>query len=156
MIGNSGSGDGDREDPAAGTPIGHAGDGNPAGLKIKKIMIVDDDDDVRAVAALAAQRIGLWEVVSVSSGEEAIAQAALELPDVILLDVMMPTLDGPGTLLRLRDDPVTADTPVIFLTARVQRGEVARYLALGAQGVISKPFDVTLLPAEIRRIVGSD
>ena len=118
-------------------------------------MIVDDDEDVRLVTELAARRIGNWEVMSVASGEEALAGAQLERPDVILLDVMMPVLDGPSTLARLRANPDTATIPVIFLTAKVQHHEVEQYLALGARGVISKPFDVATLPEEIRRILRS-
>jgi CheY-like chemotaxis protein len=125
-------------------------------MKIAKVMIVDDDDDVRAVTALAASKIGGWDVVSVASGEAAIEQSRGERPDVILLDVMMPSMDGPATMARLREDPVTADTPIIFLTAKVQQHEVVAYLALGAQGVIRKPFDVTQLPSEIQRIVDSN
>jgi len=120
---------------------------------IRKIMIVDDDEDIRVVTELAARRIGNWEVVSVGSGEEALAEARVELPDVILLDVLMPDLDGPTTLEKLREEPRTAAIPVIFLTARVQQHEVDRYLGLGARGVISKPFDVTSLPDEVRRIL---
>jgi two-component system OmpR family response regulator len=122
-------------------------------LKIEKVMIVDDDDDVRAICALAARKIGGWEVVSVSSGDEAVALAGSERPDVILLDVMMPPPDGPATLAMLRAEPATASTPVIFLTARTQQHEIDRYLALGAQGVIRKPFDATALPDEVQRIL---
>jgi len=122
-------------------------------VKIEKVMIVDDDDDVRAISALAARKIGNWDVVSVGSGDEAVALAPSERPDVILLDVMMPAPDGPATLAMLRDHPATAETPVIFLTAKAQEHEIEQYLALGAQGVICKPFDVTTLPDEIRRIL---
>jgi CheY-like chemotaxis protein len=124
-------------------------------VKIEKILIVDDDDDIRAVIEIAARRIGNWDVVSAASGEEALEKARSELPDVILLDVMMPVLDGLMTLEKLREQPSTADIPVIFLTAKVQRHEVERYFALGARGVIRKPFDATTLPNEVRRILGS-
>jgi len=116
-------------------------------------MIVDDDEDIRVVVELAARRIGNWEVVSVASGEEALALVGRERPDVILLDAMMPQLDGLATLAKLREEPATAGIPVIFLTAKVQQHEIEEYLARGAQGVISKPFDVTTLPDEIRGIV---
>jgi CheY-like chemotaxis protein len=98
-------------------------------------------------------RIGRWSVVSAASGEEALELARRELPDVILLDAMMPVLDGPSTMLKLREEEATAAIPVIFLTARVQHHEVERYLSLGARGVIRKPFDATALPAEVRRIL---
>jgi two-component system OmpR family response regulator len=122
-------------------------------LKITKIMIVDDDEDICTVAALAARRIGGWDTVVAASGQEALARARSESPDVILLDVMMPVLDGPATLVKLREEPSTAAIPVIFLTAKVQRLEVERYLELGAIGVIRKPFDAMTLPDEVRRIV---
>ena len=122
-------------------------------MKITKIMIVDDDEDICTVAALAARRVGGWDVVVATSGQEALARARSERPDVILLDAMMPVLDGPATLVKLREEPSTATIPVIFLTAKVQRREVERYLALGAIGVIRKPFDAMTLPDEVRRIL---
>ena len=125
-------------------------------MKIEKVMIVDDDDDVRAISALAARKIGGWEVLSVASGEEAVALAAQEHPDVILLDVMMPAPDGPATLARLRDDSATAAIPIIFLTAKSQGDEIEHLLELGASGVISKPFDATALPDEVRRILQAE
>jgi CheY-like chemotaxis protein len=122
-------------------------------LAIRKVLIVDDDEDIRRVAEIALRRIGGWDAVHAASGSEAIAQARAEQPDVILLDVMMPDGDGPQTLARLRADPATAKLPVIFLTARVQKRELDSYRGLGATGVIEKPFDATALPDEIRRIV---
>ena len=122
-------------------------------MKITKIMIVDDDEDICTVAALAARRVGGWDVVVAASGQEALAKARSERPDVILLDAMMPVLDGPATLVKLREEPSTIAIPVIFLTAKVQRLEVEHYLALGAIGVIRKPFDAMTLPDEVRRIV---
>ncbi|MBW2287012.1 MAG: response regulator [Deltaproteobacteria bacterium] len=125
-------------------------------MKIEKVMIVDDDEDVRAISVLAARKIGNWAVVSVGSGDEAVALAPVERPDVILLDVMMPAPDGPATMALLRDDPVTATIPIIFLTAMAQRHDIERYLELGACGVICKPFDATALPDEIRRILQAE
>ncbi len=122
-------------------------------LKITKIMIVDDDEDICTVAELAARRVGGWDVVVAASGQEALDKARSERPDVILLDAMMPVLDGPSTLVKLREEPSTATIPVIFLTAKVQRREIERYMALGAIGVIRKPFDAMTLPDEVRRIV---
>jgi CheY-like chemotaxis protein len=122
-------------------------------VTIAKIMIVDDDEDIRLVGELAARRIGKWDVVAAATGEEALERARSEQPDVILLDVMMPNVDGPTTLSMLREDPDTARIPVIFLTAKVQKHEVEHYMALGATGVIVKPFDVITLPDQIRRIV---
>jgi two-component system OmpR family response regulator len=122
-------------------------------VTIAKVMIVDDDEDIRVVSEIAVRRLGSWEVVLAASGEEALAKARREQPDVILLDVMMPDIDGPTTVKKLREEPTTASIPVIFLTAKVQSHEIERYLALGAIGVIRKPFDVMTLPEEIRRLV---
>ena len=122
-------------------------------MKITKIMIVDDDEDICTVAELAARRVGGWDVVVAASGQEALDKARSERPDVILLDAMMPVLDGPSTLVKLREEPSTATIPVIFLTAKVQRREIERYMALGAIGVIRKPFNAMTLPDEVRRIV---
>jgi CheY-like chemotaxis protein len=118
-----------------------------------KVLIVDDDEDIRLVSELAIRRIGKWEAVVAATGEEALDRARAEQPDVILLDVMMPSLNGPATLALLREEPATSSIPVIFLTAKVQKHEVERYMALGATGVIRKPFDVMTLADEIRRIV---
>lgn len=122
---------------------------------IRKVLIVDDDEDIRVVSEMALRRIGSWEALVAGSGDEALAKARQERPDVILLDVMMPGVDGPTTMARLRADPATAAIPVIFLTARAQAHEVERYLELGAVGVIRKPFDVMTLPDEIRRLVAA-
>jgi CheY-like chemotaxis protein len=122
-------------------------------VKIEKILIVDDDEDIRLVTEFSARRIGNWEVVTAASGEEALVLALSERPDVILLDVMMPRLDGPTTMAKLREEPATAGIPVIFLTAKVQQYEIEGYLADGARGVICKPFDATSLPDEIRCIL---
>jgi CheY-like chemotaxis protein len=123
-------------------------------LAIRKILVVDDDEDIRRVTEIALRRIGGWDVVHAASGAEALVQARAEQPDVILLDVMMPDEDGPTTLARLRADLATAKLPVIFLTARVQRRELDSYRELGATGVIEKPFDATTLPDAIRRLLG--
>jgi CheY-like chemotaxis protein len=122
-------------------------------MTIQKVMIADDDEDIRLVCELAVRRIGHWDVTLAATGEEALEGARSEQPDVILLDVMMPEMDGPTTLAMLREDPATAGIPVIFLTAKAQKHEVERYLALGATGVIVKPFEVESLADEIRRIV---
>jgi CheY-like chemotaxis protein len=98
--------------------------------------------------------VGQWETLLARSGSEGVALAATERPDVILLDVMMPEIDGPATLRRLRDEPTTSAIPVIFMTAKVQKSEVSRFLELGAAGVIPKPFDPMTLPHQIRQIMG--
>lgn len=118
------------------------------------ILHVDDEPDIREVAAFSLELDPQIELTTAESGE-----VALELlegglrPDVILLDVMMPRLDGPGTLARLRVLPGLEQTPVIFITARVQSGERDRYLELGAVGVITKPFDPMTLAGQVRDIL---
>jgi CheY-like chemotaxis protein len=115
--------------------------------------MVDDEPDIRKIGLVSLRSVGKWTTVSASSGEEALNLAAQEKPDLILLDVMMPGMTGPDVLAKLRQQPETAAIPVIFMTAKVQRTEIDGYLALGAAGVISKPFDPMLLPQQIRAIV---
>ena len=122
-------------------------------MTIRRVLIVDDDDDVRNITELAASRIGKWDTVLAAGGLEGLEKARSVQPDVILLDVMMPGLDGPATLARLREDPATAHIPVVFLTAKAQHGELESYKALGACGVIVKPFEVAGFADQLRQIV---
>ncbi len=122
-------------------------------MPIQKVLMVDDEPDIRKIGLVSLRSVGKWTTISASSGEEALALAPREKPDLILLDVMMPGMTGPDVLARLRQSPETAAIPVIFMTAKVQRTEVDGYLALGAAGVISKPFDPMLLPQQIRAIL---
>jgi CheY-like chemotaxis protein len=122
-------------------------------MTIRKVLLVDDEDDIRTIGQLSLSRVGGWQTVLAASGAEAVTKAAAEQPDLILLDVMMPGMDGPTTLGRLRAQEATAKTPVIFMTAKIQKQEVARYLELGAVGVIGKPFDPMTLPAEIKKLL---
>ncbi len=122
-------------------------------MTIRKVLLVDDEDDIRTVGNLSLSRVGGWQTVLASSGAEAVKKAAAERPDLILLDVMMPGMDGPTTFTQLRAQEATATTPIIFMTAKIQKQEVARYLELGALGVIGKPFDPMTLPQEIRKLV---
>lgn len=124
-------------------------------MTIRKVLLVDDEDDIRTIGHLSLSRVGGWQTVLAASGAEALTKAAAEQPDLILLDVMMPGMDGPTTLGQLRAQESTAKTPVIFMTAKIQKQEVARYLELGAVGVIGKPFDPMTLPAEIKRLLPS-
>ena len=122
-------------------------------MTIRKVLLVDDEDDIRTIGQLSLSRVGGWQTVLASSGADAVSKAAAEAPDLILLDVMMPGMDGPTTLGKLRAQEATAKTPIIFMTAKIQKQEVARYLELGAVGVIGKPFDPMTLPAEIKRLL---
>ncbi len=124
-------------------------------MTIHKVLLVDDEDDIRTIGQVSLSRVGGWQTVLASSGADALAKAAAERPDLILLDVMMPGMDGPTTLARLRAQEATAATPVIFMTAKIQKQEVARYLELGAVGVIGKPFNPLTLPADIKKLLPS-
>ena len=120
-----------------------------------KVLIIDDDADIRSIARLSLSRLGGMEVVEAASGAEGVRKAQNEQPDVILLDMMMPVMDGSATLAALRSQPATAATPVIFLTAKAMRVEVERLRALGAAGVLIKPFDPRTLPGDVRALVES-
>jgi len=108
---------------------------------LKRILYVEDDVHIRAVTEMALELIGGFTLQVCSSGEDAIHAAPGFAPDLLLLDVMMPGMDGPATLEALRALPQTASTPVVLMTANVQSGHVARYEAMGALGVVAKPFD---------------
>ena len=116
---------------------------------LKRITYVEDEPDIRTIAELALTRIGGFELQVCASGHEAVDQAPEFMPHLILLDVMMPGIDGLETLSRLRKQEATAKTPVIFMTAKAQRHETDEYRSLGAIGVIPKPFDPMELPTTI-------
>jgi len=120
-----------------------------------KILHVDDEPDIREVAALALSIDPEMEIRSAASGLQAldVLGGGGWAPDVILLDVMMPELDGPGTLQRLRALPAHRQTPVIFMTARAQAQEQQRFIDLGAVAVIIKPFDPMILAGQVRDIL---
>lgn len=118
----------------------------------ERILVVDDDKDIRTVVSMALTAVGGFAVEECSLGEDAVRMATALPPDLILLDVMMPGLDGPGTLRQLRETPQTADIPVIFMTAKIMPGEIEHYREIGAVGVIAKPFDPMTLSDEIRKI----
>ena len=115
-----------------------------------RLLVIDDEEDIRDVATLTLELKEGWEVAAAGSGAEGIALARGARPDAILLDVMMPDLDGPSTLRLLRDLPETKSIPVIFLTAKVQAADRRRYLKLGVNGVIAKPFDPLTLGRTVR------
>ena len=115
----------------------------------RKILIIDDEDDIRAVIAVALEVIAGWRVVQASSGLEGITDAQRELPDAILLDMQMPGISGPETLICLQRLQGLAAIPVVFLTARVGAEEQRRLLAIGATAVLPKPFDPLTLAQEL-------
>jgi two-component system, OmpR family, alkaline phosphatase synthesis response regulator PhoP len=116
------------------------------------ILIVDDEDDIREIAQMSME-LGGWTARTAGCGRDAVAAAQRIRPDVILLDVMMPGIDGPQTLSQLRDNAETRDIPVIFLTAKVQTSEQRTLEHLNACGVIAKPFDPMTLAAQVARLL---
>jgi len=121
----------------------------------RTLLLVDDDDGIRLIATRALEKLAGWQVVAAAGGEEAlrILEEGPEV-DAVLLDVMMPGMDGPTTLARLRERPAGADVPVVMLTAKVQRTDVEELLALPVSGVLAKPFDPLTLHREIADVLG--
>lgn len=116
------------------------------------VVLAEDDPDIQLVARLALKRAG-FTVKVVANGQEALDAIRKQPPDVILLDWMMPELDGPETCRRLKSDPSTANIPVIFLTAKSQEAEIQRGLSIGAAGYVTKPFDALVLGQQVKDIM---
>ena len=119
-----------------------------------RVLIIDDEEEVRYIARLSLSRFSDMTVIEASSGAEGIALAAAERPDCILLDMMMPDMDGEQTFVALRSSPATASIPVVFLTAVAMATEVERVRRMGADGVIRKPFEPKNLASEVRALIG--
>jgi len=117
-----------------------------------RVLIIDDDADLRLIIRASLRHRG-FEVAEAASGGEGIQSARAVRPDVILLDVMMPEMDGPATLRALQADPATVEIPVVFLTAKAMRAEIDRLRALGAAGVLIKPFDPLSLGSELEEVL---
>jgi|694.fasta_scaffold119317_4 CheY-like chemotaxis protein len=118
-----------------------------------KILIIDDEDDVRDIASMCLGLIDGEQVLTASGGAEGLELAEQHAPDVILLDLMMPVMDGTETIQKLRANPKTANIPVIFLTVKNIQSEVDRLMHLGALAVMRKPFEPTTLGSQINEIV---
>ena len=117
--------------------------------------MVDDDADIRKICNVSLASVGGWEVTLAASGPEALEKLAQEKPDVILLDVMMPGMDGPTTYAKIKELPGCNDLPVILITAKVQQHELEKYTKLGVAGVIMKPFDPMKLPDQVLTLLDS-
>ena len=117
-----------------------------------RILYVDDEPDIREIAEIALGLDPAFDVRTAASGREALAVVEDWVPDVALLDVMMPEMDGPALLERIRERPELAKLPVIFVTARAQRSELQNFRTLDAAGVIAKPFDPMTLASQVRTI----
>jgi CheY-like chemotaxis protein len=120
----------------------------------RTLLLIDDDDDIREIAQLSLELGAGWSVLTAGSGVEGIAIAREKQPDAILLDVMMPVLDGPATLARLREDDRTRSIPVVFLTAKARPSDRDWLAGLDVAGVLAKPFDPMTLAAQLQAALG--
>jgi len=123
-------------------------------VSTKRILIVDDESDIREVAQMSLEMVSGWQVLTAESGDEGIAKAKQEKPDAILLDAMMPDMDGAATFEKLQADLSTKQIPVIMFTAKVQPADRKRFADLGVKDVIAKPFDPMKLGGQITAILG--
>ncbi len=119
----------------------------------KRILVVDDDDGIREVIQICLEAIAGWQVIAAASGQEALTKAQEQQPDAILLDVMMPKMDGLNTFEKLQISARTKDIPTIFLTAKVKMSEQKKLKVLGVAGVIVKPFEPYSLVTQIKNIL---
>ncbi len=123
-------------------------------MEQKRILIVDDEDDIREVAELSLVSVGGFDVRTAQSGREGIERARAERPDAILLDVMMPDMDGPSTFAQLQELEETSAIPVLLVTAKVQPADRQRFAELGVAGVLPKPFDPMTLSEQVADALG--
>lgn len=125
-------------------------------MRIPTVLVVDDDDSVREVTQMALELVAKWHVLAADGGAAAIELAREHRPDAVLLDLMMPVVDGRATFQALRADERTRDIPVILLTAKLQVGETQAWDDMAVAGVISKPFSPMTLGAEVAAMLGWD
>ena len=121
-------------------------------VSLSKILMVEDEVEIQEVAKMALELVGEYQVEVCNNGLEALEKAPTYDPDLILMDVMMPGMTGPETLVKLREIDSLSATPLVFMTAKVMESEVAQYRALGALDVISKPFDPMTLAERLQTI----
>jgi CheY-like chemotaxis protein len=120
----------------------------------KHVLVVDDEDYIREVVQVSLEIVGRLKVSTACSGKEGLAKAEIEQPDAILLDAMMPDIDGLTAFRQLQNNPLTRHIPVLFLTAKVRSSDHHTFLTLGAKGVIAKPFDPMRLANQISTALG--
>lgn len=120
----------------------------------RRVLIIDDEEDIRQVAALSLETVAGWDVMMADSGAHGIERAIIEQPEAILLDVMMPGMDGPTTFLEMKKRPEIAGIPVLLLTAKVQGQDQKRFAGLGVAAVLFKPFDPLTLAKQISDVLG--
>jgi CheY-like chemotaxis protein len=121
---------------------------------MRRILIIDDEDDIREVAALSLEATAGWNILTASSGAAGIEIAAAEQPDAILMDVMMPGVDGPTTFGHMQKNSAISHIPVLLLTAKVQGVDQRRFAGLGLAGILFKPFDPLTLAQQISDVLG--
>jgi len=120
----------------------------------KRILVIDDEDDIREVVQVSLEMIGGYEVLTADSGDKGLLKAETEQPDAILLDVMMPDMDGPTTFQALQANQMTRHIPVILLTAKVQAADRRQFADLGVKAVLTKPFDPMRLTNQVTETLG--
>ncbi len=120
----------------------------------KTVLVVDDEEDVRAIAKLGLEMGAKWNILTASSGQEAVAMAATHQPDVILLDMMMPDMDGRATFQQLQANPTTQPIPVILVTAKVQQCDRDSFADMGVAAIFAKPFRPLKLAEQIKEALG--
>ncbi|MEC4819630.1 MAG: response regulator [Scytonema sp. PMC 1069.18] len=120
---------------------------------MRKILIIDDEDGVRKIAQMSLEILTDWEVLTAASGTEGLILAQSQQPDAILLDMVMPDLDGVTTFEKLQANFTTRNIPTIFLSAKMAESEKQKFLDLGLTGLITKPFDAQSLVKQIREIL---
>lgn len=123
-------------------------------MTVKRILVIDDEEDIREVAQASLEIVGGWEVILACSSHEGLIKAKAEQPDAILLDVMLPDMDGVAVFKQLQANPSTQHIPIIFLTAKVQIADQLYLKQLGATAVIAKPFKPHLLVSQLLMIMG--
>jgi CheY-like chemotaxis protein len=121
---------------------------------MRRVLIIDDEDDIREVAALSLEATAGWEILTASSGAEGISIATIQKPDAILMDVMMPGVDGPTTFKFMQENSAINRIPVLLLTAKVQGVDQRRFAGLGLAGILFKPFDPLTLAEQISEALG--
>jgi CheY-like chemotaxis protein len=122
----------------------------------QRILIIDNEPAIQEVVQICLETVAGWQVIAASSGQEGLVKAAAEQPDAILLDVMMPDMDGPTTFQKLQENTATRDIPVILLTAKVQASDRCRYTEMGMKAVVAKPFDPLKLAEQVAQALGWD
>jgi len=122
-------------------------------MTTKRILIIDDEADIREATQMCLEIMGEWEVLVASSGYEGLSKAATEKPDIILLDIMMPGMDGLTTFKLLKENTATAQIPIIFLTAKAQSNEQREFKQLDIAAVITKPYDPYNLSNQIADVL---